>query len=94
MTAGGAAIYGAARQKLSDLAQPITNAIPLGNVADELVLGVGGYYLAKKSSMPLLKSIGRAAMTIEAARIGEAVATGALGGMSTASSGSSSNYYG
>jgi len=79
LTAGGAAIYGAARQRISDLAAPITSRIPLGGIADEVALGVGGYYLAKKSSMPLLKSIGRAAMTIEAARIGEAVATGSLG---------------
>jgi len=64
-----AAAYGAARGYLSNLAQPITSKIPLGNYADEALFGVLGYYLAKKNPMGL-KNVGMAMLTVEAASLG------------------------
>lgn len=71
----GGALYGAVRQYASNALQPVTSMIPLGNIADEVVLGTAGYLLATKTS-GMLKDVGRAALTIEAARIGEAIISG------------------
>ena len=86
----GAAVYGGLRARLSNMVSPLTAKIPLGNIADEVaMLGVG--YGAKKlvgHKVPLVKQIANAGMLIEAARIGEATATGQLGitnGASTSS---------
>jgi len=87
MTAiGGAMIYGALREKASNALAPLTNKIPLGNIADEVVLGVASYFLAKKGS-GLVREIGKAGLVIESARIGEAIVNGqlSLGGASAAS---------
>ena len=73
-----AGVYGAFREKLSNMLTPITSKIPLGNIADEAVLFGAGYLVAKKTS-GVLKEVGKAAMFIEAARLGEAVISGQIG---------------
>jgi hypothetical protein len=86
----GAAAYGGVRAKLSGMLMPYTNKIPLGNVSDEvgmyLALHFGGKFLGNK--IPLGKQIIKSGKTIEAARIGEAVARGQLGLGNNASSNS------
>jgi hypothetical protein len=83
----GAVIYGAVREKASNALTPLTSKIPLGNIADEAVLGTAGFIAAKKGK-GIIKDIGTAALLIESARVGEAIATNSLGlGGSTASSG-------
>jgi len=72
----GAAIYGGVREKVSNMIAPITSKIPLGTIADEVVLGTIHYFGAKKVSNPMLKSIFRAGLIVESARVGEAIANG------------------
>jgi len=74
-----AALYGAGRQYLVNLAAPLTSMIPLGAYADEAVLGVGGYLLAKKTR-GLLHNVGIAMLTIEAASLGSQLVGGKIGG--------------
>lgn len=64
-----AAAYGAARGYLSNLATPLTSKIPLGNYADEALFGVAGYFMAKKGK-GMVKNIGMAMLTVEAASVG------------------------
>jgi len=69
----GAAIYGAAREKVAVAISPLTDKIPFLSkygVADEVTLGVVSYMMAKKGS-GIVKNIGQAGMAIEAARIAE-----------------------
>jgi hypothetical protein len=89
----GAGIYGALREKAANALIPVTSMVPLGNAGDEVILGVLGYMLAKKGS-GVFRQVGKAAVTIEAARVGEMIASGTLGigGSSSQSSPSSSNY--
>jgi hypothetical protein len=77
-----AVIYGAGRQYLVNLAQPLTSKIPLGAYADEVVLGGAGYLLAKKGR-GMLKNVGLAMLTIEAASLGSGLIGGGLGGSSS-----------
>jgi hypothetical protein len=86
-TLAGAAAYGAVRSKLSNALKPMTDKIPLGNISDEVAIGVLAI-LAKKTigkKMPIVHKVADAALVVEAARIGEAAMTGQLGGMSTSS---------
>jgi len=77
-----AAIYGAGRQYLVNLAAPVTSMVPLGAYADEAVLGIGGYLLAKKTR-GMLRNIGVAMLTIEAASLGSQLIKGSpVGGTS------------
>lgn len=75
-----AAVYGAVRSKASELLQPITAKVPLGGVADELVLGTAAYFLAKKSNNKMVKDFARAALTVEAAQLGQALMNGSVFG--------------
>ena len=70
-----AAIYGAGRQYAVNLVQPLTSKIPLGNYADEIVLGTAGYFMYKKGS-GMIKSAGKAILTVEAASLGSQVVSG------------------
>lgn len=74
----GAMVYGGVRQKASDLLAPVTAKVPLGSIADEVVLGAIHYFGAKKVSNPMLKSIFHAGLIVESARVGEAVADGSI----------------
>jgi hypothetical protein len=71
-----AMVYGGLRAKISNALAPITAKVPLGSVADEVVLGITGYMLAKKSKNKFLKQAGMSMLIVESARAGEAVATG------------------
>jgi len=73
-----AAIYGAGRQYLVILAKPLTSMVPLGQYADEAVLGTAGYLLAKKGK-GMLKNVGTAMLTIEAASLGAGLVGGSGG---------------
>lgn len=69
----GAAIYGLAREKVAVLISPMTDKIPFLSqygVADEAVLGLMSYMLAKRGN-GIVKSVGQAGMVIESARVAE-----------------------
>ena len=90
----GATVYGGVREKVSMKLEPITAKIPMGNISDEVVMG-GSAYLIKKfagSKVPMLVPVLDAAMIIEAARVGEAVAKGQLG-LGGSSASASSGYF-
>jgi len=80
-TVFGAGVYGAVRAKVSTYLQQYTSKIPLGNISDEVGMGLlcilGKKFLGRK--VPMLKKVFDAGIVIESARIGEAVATGTLG---------------
>jgi hypothetical protein len=74
----GAGVYGALRSRLSTAITPITNNLPFGNIADEIALG-GLAVILKKTvgkRMPMLNPVLNGAIAIEAARIGDAIASG------------------
>lgn len=83
-----AAAYGAARQYLSNLIAPVTSMIPLGNYADEVVLGGLGWYAATKGK-GIIKQVGTAMLIVEAASIGHQL-IGSTGMASTTSTQSNS----
>lgn len=75
----GAAAYGAGREWASDKLQPVLSKIPAGDLADEVGMGVLSYFMAKGqvpllNKVPYSREIGRAGLTIEAARVGSYVA--------------------
>jgi len=76
-----AALYGAGRQTLVNLAAPVTSMVPLGQFADEAVLGIAGYLLAKKGR-GFLRNVGISMLTIEAASLGSGL-IGSGAGIST-----------
>jgi len=82
----GGGVYGALREKLSSLLAPVTQNIPLGTIGDEAALFLVANYLKKQKA---IKPYAIAAMYIEAARIGEAVADGSA--FSGIGSGSNNN---
>lgn len=69
--------YGATRSWLAGMAAPLTSKIPLGNYADELVFGAAGWYAAKKGK-GIVKQIGLAVLTVEAASVGNQLAGGMM----------------
>jgi hypothetical protein len=71
-----AAAYGAARGYISNAIKPLTDKVPLGNYADEVVFGTAGYFMAKKGK-GIVKTAGQAILTVEAASLGSQV----IGGM-------------
>ena len=77
----GAGVYGAFRAKVSDYLSQYTSKIPLGNISDEVGMGllclIGKKFIGRR--VPLAKKVFEAGLLIESARIGEAVATGQLG---------------
>lgn len=79
--------YGAGRQYLSNMAKPLTDKLPLGNYADEVVFGVAGYFIAKKNLFGMRK-LGEAMMIVEAASVGNQL----VGSMGTQTQTVSSGY--
>lgn len=77
------AAYGFIREWASDKLSPLTSKIPLGNIADEAgmlaVLWAARKYAFKKSG--ILRDAAKAGMYIEAARIGQQIKDGNLGGV-------------
>lgn len=67
-----AVAYGAGRGYLVNLASPLTSRLPLGNFADELVLGTAGYFMAKKGR-GLVRNAGLAMLTVESASLGSQI---------------------
>jgi hypothetical protein len=78
-----AMVYGAVREKVSDALQPVTSKVPFGGIADELVLGAAAFFLNKKSNNKMVKDFARAALTVETARLGEFLVSGAVMGSSS-----------
>lgn len=70
--------YGAGRPYIANALAPVINMLPLGNVKDEAVMGVGGFLLTKLRN-PLAKKIGKTMLVVESARVGELISTGQLG---------------
>jgi len=90
---GGAMAYGAVREKISNALIPVTSAIPLGNYADEALLGLLSWGTYKYVKNPLISKIALGGLVVESARIGEGIANGSLmAGMTKSSSSSSSEY--
>lgn len=91
----GAAIYGAIRAKAAAFVTPYTNKLPLGNISDEVGLGVlawaGDKFVGRR--FPMARPLFKGAMIVEGARIGEAIATNSVG-MGGGASGSSQNMLG
>lgn len=85
----GAALYGAGRAKLAEWVTPVTSKLPFGGISDNVgMLGVA--WAAKKwlgGKVPMLRQVADAAMLIEAAQIGQELAVGGFGTMSSAGSG-------
>jgi hypothetical protein len=76
-------IYGGLRAKVSNAISPFTSKIPLGDISDELGMGLLNYMVAKKSS-GMIKNIAMKGLVIENARVGEAIATQGVGLLSGA----------
>lgn len=71
----GGAVYGAGREWASNQLQPVLSKLPGGDLADELGMATLAYFVAKGkvpivNKIPYSKEIGRAGLTIEAARVG------------------------
>jgi hypothetical protein len=87
-----AMIYGGVRGYISNMLAPIMSKIPLGNIADEVVMG-GVNYLVAKNTSGMIKDIALKGLVIENARLGEAVVTGGLGNLLPSGSGASNAAY-
>ena len=78
-----AMIYGGLRAKVSNAISPFTSKIPLGDIADEVGMGLMNWMIAKKTS-GMIKNIALKGLVIENARVGEAIATQGMGILSGA----------
>lgn len=72
-----AAVYGAIRAPVAKALDPVLAKIPMGNVADEIGLGLVSYFAAKKGK-GMIKKIGQVGLVVESARVGEVVISGQL----------------
>lgn len=73
-----AGAYGAVRQRISAALKPVSSMIPAGNIADEVTI-LAAAYLLRNRVPKMLRPAVKAAMYIEAAQIGQALASGGLG---------------
>lgn len=90
------AVYGGMRAKVSNYLKPYTDKIPLGNISDEAGM-IATSILVKKfigRKIPFANELTKAALDIEFARIGEAVATGDIGGFGSSTNGENTVIYG
>lgn len=62
--------YGMIRSWLSEKISPITAKVPFGQYADNVILGVGGYYLGKKFGGKYGKTLGTVMLITEAVLAG------------------------
>lgn len=94
----GAAAYGAGREWVSQKISPVTSKLPIaGEYADEIGMGLLSYFVAKGkvpliNKIPYSREIGRAGLTIEAARVGAGLAQGVIPSMSSSGSASGAQY--
>jgi len=72
--------YGAVRGQIANLITPLTNMIPMGDVADEIGMGIVCYFAAKNTS-GMVKDVAIKGLVIENARLGEALLGGLLQGI-------------
>jgi len=71
------AMYGVSRQYTSSLISPITNLLPMGNIADELVMIGVNHFVAKTRGVPqFVKNAAQVGIAIEGAMLGQALASG------------------
>lgn len=94
----GAAVYGAGREFVSNKLAPITSKVPAGDLADEVTMGVLSYFVAKGSipivnKIPYSREIGKAGLTIEAARVGAYLGSKYMPTMTSTVSSSGTTYY-
>lgn len=82
----GGAVYGFARNKVSGWLRGMVGG-QLGNVSDEVLMGVVSYFAAKKGS-GMIRDAGKAGLAIEASRF---ASTFNFGGTQTQTSSSNSN---
>lgn len=91
----GGGIYGALRSYLDGAIKPLTSKIPLGTITDEAALFTLGYFAHKKFRDKTIKSAAMAAMSVEAARMGEAFRDGsAFGAVSSNGAGTTFGTFG
>lgn len=81
----GGGIYGGLRARLSNALAPITSKVPLGTISDEVGLFLVGWLAQRNIKNKIVRDVSMAAMTVEAARIGEAVAEGSVIGAASGS---------
>jgi hypothetical protein len=75
-----AVVYGAARPYISNLVSPATNMLgAAGGYADNVVLGLLGWYAAKKGK-GFIKNAGHSILVVEAAQVGAELSQGISGG--------------
>jgi hypothetical protein len=76
-----AMVWGIGRPYLAQLIAPLTSKLPFGNLADEVGLGLIGYFAAKKGR-GLIKDAGIAILTVESFAAGSQL-IGTIGGTSS-----------
>lgn len=81
-------LYGGARAKLSDMTAQYLPRFA-GQYTDEVALGLAGWYLSKKGG--LIGQLGKSALIIESASVGNQLIGGYLGN-STQSISAATNY--
>jgi len=72
--------YGAVRGQIANLITPVTNMIPMGDIADELGMGLVCYFAAKNMN-GMVRDVAIKGLVIENARLGEALLGGLLSGI-------------
>ncbi len=85
------ALYGAIRQPIGNMIQGVVPSGTLSGYADEAILGVTGYFLAKKGK-GFMKALGMSALVVESASVGHQVTAGYLG-TSTMNTSSATGWY-
>lgn len=73
VAAGG---YGAMRAYIATFISPVTNKIPLGGISDEVGLILAMHLVKKTVRNPTINRIATVGQYIEAASIGQSIATG------------------
>jgi fluoride ion exporter CrcB/FEX len=74
----GGGIYGALRSYISSAIAPLTSKLPLGNVADNVGMGIISYLAYKKGS-GIIKNAGMVGLGIESAMAAQDLIAGGLG---------------
>lgn len=82
--------YGFGRGYLSNLLKPLTQNIPLGTLSDEVGFGILNYFIAKNTK-GFMRGMALKGLTIENARVGDAIANGEIGDLMPSSNGTKSN---
>lgn len=78
----GGFMYGLARPQVAKLLSPISSKIPMGQYADELIMGVLSWQIAKGKVPMIPKNVGLSGLAIESFVVGQDVGSGnfSLGG--------------